>query len=52
MTEDAGRPTDDALSELRAELDRIAEIPLADRVALFERANEVVAGHLADLDEV
>ena len=43
---------DRGLADLRAALAEIDEVPLVDRVALFERANDVVAEHLAELDEV
>ena len=49
---DRTEPRDGALRELRAELASIDEMPLGDRVELFERANAVVAERLADLDEL
>ena len=44
--------TDDSLAALRAELEAVDELPVADRVELFERANETLAAELAALDEV
>ncbi len=43
---------DDSLAALRAELEAVDELPVADRVELFERANETLAAELAALDEV
>jgi polyhydroxyalkanoate synthesis regulator phasin len=42
----------DPLEQLRRDLAEIDEHPVGDRVALFERANEVLAGELAALDEL
>jgi hypothetical protein len=44
--------TDDALAELRTELEQLGAVPVHDRVARFEHANEVLAAELAVLDEV
>lgn len=60
MTGDAGPATPPAdptgtagaLDELRAQLEGIAELPVAARPEVFERANQVVAGELAALEEV
>lgn len=43
---------DAVLGALRAELEGIGSVPVEDRVALFERANDVIARDLAELDEV
>lgn len=43
---------DDPLEQLRRDLAGIDEHPVADRVALFERANEILAGELGALDEL
>ncbi len=40
------------LEQLRRELAEIDEQPVADRVARFEQANEVLARELAELDEL
>ena len=45
-------PEDAELAALRAELAEVDEHPLVERVRLFERANEVLAARLAELDEV
>ena len=45
-----GRPG--ALEGLRAELEAVDQVPITDRVAVFERANETLARELAELDEV
>jgi hypothetical protein len=50
MADDAA--SGDRLATLRDELDAIDEVPVVDRVALFERANAVIAAELARLDEV
>ncbi len=42
----------DRLEQLRHELAGIDEHPVAERVARFEHANEVLAGELAALDEL
>ena len=42
----------DALDELRRELATVDEQPVADRVARFEHANEVLTRELAELDEL
>jgi hypothetical protein len=45
--------TDDPLDALRAELEGdVDRRPVADRVARFEHANDVLARELAVLDEV
>jgi hypothetical protein len=47
------RPAPDPIDALRAELeDGLDQLPVADRVARFERANDVLARELAVLDEV
>ena len=43
---------DPALHGLRGELDVVETLAVADRVAVFERVNEVLANELASLDEV
>lgn len=43
---------DDPLEQLRHDLAGIDEHPVGDRVALFERANEILAGELGALDEL
>ena len=43
---------DDALAALRAELESVDDVPIRDRVELFERTNETLAAELAALDEV
>ena len=43
---------DDSLAALRAELEAVDDLPVDDRVELFERANETLAAELAALDEV
>ena len=43
---------DDSLAALRAELEAVDELPVAERVEVFERANETLAAELAALDEV
>lgn len=48
---DADRP--DPLDELRTELEEsVDQLPVHDRVARFEHANDVLARELAQLDEV
>ncbi len=47
-----GEVADDALAALRAELEAVDDVPVGERVALFERANETLAAELAALDEV
>ena len=42
----------DRVQTLRERLDGIADVPVAERVALFEDANAVLADELAALDEV
>ena len=42
----------DPLEQLRRDLAEINDHAVGDRVALFERANEVLAGELAALDEL
>jgi hypothetical protein len=42
----------DPLERLRHELAEVDQHPVADRVERFERANEVLAGELAALDEL
>lgn len=48
----AAEPPRDPLTVLRDELDEVHQLPVADRVARFERANDVLASELAALDEV
>lgn len=42
----------DALAEVRAALESADEVEVGTRVAIFERANDVLAAELAALDEV
>jgi hypothetical protein len=42
----------DALTELRRVLAAVDDEPVADRVARFEHANEVLTRELAQLDEL
>ena len=42
----------DPLSALRTELETIDELPVPERVAVFDRANASLARELAELDEV
>lgn len=42
----------DALAEVRDRLERVGDLPVEGRVAVFERANEVLARELTVLDEV
>jgi hypothetical protein len=42
----------DRLEQLRRELSEIDELPVGERVARFEQANEVLAQQLAELDEL
>jgi hypothetical protein len=44
--------TGDPLADLHRVLDRIDEVAVADRVAVFERANRAIADDLATLDEI
>jgi hypothetical protein len=43
---------DHSLTSLRDELTEVDGIPIPERVALFERANDTLAAELASLDEV
>lgn len=43
---------DDRLATLRAELDGLEHRPVGEHVAVYERANAVLAAELAALDEV
>jgi hypothetical protein len=45
-------PDVDRLAALRAELEQLDTVPVADRVARFEHVNDVLARELAALDEV
>jgi hypothetical protein len=47
-TDGAGDPLDD----LRDEVEAVDELPVHDRVAVFERVNDGIAVELARLDEV
>lgn len=40
------------LETLRTRLEAIEEVPVDDRVAVFEEVNAAVAAHLAELDEL
>jgi hypothetical protein len=51
-SEDAAGEPADGLDELRAEVDSVDELPVADRVAVFERVNDGIAAELSRLDEV
>lgn len=42
----------DPLDQLRHDLAEIDELPVGERVARFEAANEVLAGELTALDEL
>ncbi len=42
----------DPLDAVRARLEGIADVPLEERVGLFEEANAVLSAELAALDEV
>lgn len=42
----------DVLVDLRAQIERVDEVAVTDRVALFDRVNATIARELADLDEV
>ncbi len=42
----------DRLAALRAELEDVAERPIGEHVAVYERANAVLSAELAALDEV
>lgn len=44
--------SDDRLAALRTELEGIDAVPVEQRVQRFERANQVLADELAQLDEV
>jgi hypothetical protein len=50
--DDGAGATVDGLDELRAEVDSVDELPVADRVAVFERVNDGIAAELSRLDEV
>jgi hypothetical protein len=43
---------EDTLEHLRAELDAVEELPLAERAARFEAINETLAAELGRLDGV
>ncbi len=45
-------PGDDALGEVRARLEQLDEVPLAERPALFESAHEALVAELNALEEV
>ena len=49
---DAGEGAKDRLEEVRAELEGIGERPIGEHVAVYERANAVLAAELSALDEV
>ena len=49
---DAGSAAKDRLEEVRAELEGIADRPIGEHVAVYERANAVLAAELSALDEV
>jgi hypothetical protein len=49
---DGTRVHADGLDELREEVDSVDELPVAERVAVFERVNEGIAAELSRLDEV
>ncbi len=42
----------EVLEQLRRDLETVDDAPVADRLARFERANEVLAAELAALDEL
>lgn len=53
VAHDEGDGTDDpAVEALRAEVDRVETLPVAERAAVFQRINEDLARELAQLDEV
>ena len=39
------------LDDLRAQLEQLDEVPVADRVEIFEEVNAALAAQLAELDE-
>lgn len=43
-------PSDDALLRVRAELDTVTELPLAERAEVFQRAQRVVTNELHKLE--
>ena len=45
-------PSADALDGVRDQLEEVPDLPVERRVAVFERANEVLASELSVLDEV
>jgi hypothetical protein len=45
-------PPVDRLESLRAEVEAVDELPVAERVAVFERVNDGIATELSRLDEV
>ncbi|MFW5933135.1 MAG: hypothetical protein ACOCT8_00220 [Actinomycetota bacterium] len=51
-SEERSEVGDDALAALRTELEAVDELPLSQRVELFERANTTLAAEPAALDEV
>lgn len=49
---ESGTGAADTLEHLRAELDAVEELPLAERAARFEAINETLAAELGRLDGV
>lgn len=45
-------PTGDAVAQIRDAVESVDQLPVHERVATFERANDVLARELAVLDEV
>ena len=48
----ADEPSDDLLAGLRAAIDDVDDLPIDERLALFERVNAALASQLAALDEL
>jgi hypothetical protein len=42
----------DRIAALRVQLEQLEQVPLDERVALFDRANTTISRELAELDEV
>jgi hypothetical protein len=51
-SDDGAVETEDGLDELRSQVASVDELPVADRVAVFERVNDGIAAELSRLDEV
>jgi hypothetical protein len=49
---DEAEPPVDRLESLRAEVEAVDQLPVVERVAVFERVNDGIATELSRLDEV